>query len=557
MIKLINKPSTKLTKETINKRDTNFPFAILPKEKEILQFSNSAIEKYLATFGNLRHKQIPFKVPLKSHLKGLTLRMSKATKSKYFVLRYWFKGKYNPYTLGAYGPGFGVKEASVKLFDIVEKHTNDKGLWLEDPKLTKIDEETKITKSQFKNSQKKTVRETIELLCMAGFPRQKMGGNLTSRTIANVVRVLIGYSWRTAHLRYRDRNDGTGFVEFRINKTYSKRNKKTKVVDGWEGLFKKFPPGDPKHFITETSKTRNPNGMRSLYDDDAFGKLLMEDFTSGAIKRFISKFTGYGSKLQIIYSLKVLWTFAKDTGLLGDKPGENPVLEVPNKRPVVTQRTPGTDRAFTLSDLEKIYKASRELEEQYPFQVQLIQMQMFCGRRKPELMKVTESQIDYVNRQIHLPAHTHKIRKVDQFITITEPVAMILENLKRLKMDPRFEKIKDVPWIFPGFRWPKKMRHDMNFINTEMTKMKTVHHCWEDIRKLSGVKGSQNMFRKTYSTIGKDEADLSSEHMIRLTGHLNENTLDRYYYKSHKEVIQKDADKIATLFDFAKYKKTG
>jgi len=72
----------------------------------------------------------------------------------------------------------------------------------------------------------------------------------------------------------------------------------------------------------------------------------MEDFTSGAIKRFISKFTGYGSKLQIIYSLKVLWTFAKDTGLLGDKPGENPVLEVPNKRPVVTQRTPGTDRAF-------------------------------------------------------------------------------------------------------------------------------------------------------------------------------------------------------------------
>jgi vacuolar-type H+-ATPase subunit C/Vma6 len=45
--------------------------------------------------------------------------------------------------------------------------------------------------------------------------------------------------------------------------------------------------------------------------------------------------------------------------------------------------------------------------------------------------------------------------------------------------------------------------------------------------------------------------------MIRLTGHLNENTLDRYYYKSHKEVIQKDADKVATLFDFASYKRTG
>tara|TARA_B100001964_G_C13683056_1_gene358397 strand:+ start:109 stop:318 length:210 start_codon:yes stop_codon:yes gene_type:complete len=67
----------------------------------------------------------------------------------------------------------GVKEVSVKLFYIVAKYTNDKGLWIRDPKLTKIDEETKITKSQFKNSQRKTVRETIELLCIAGFPSSK------------------------------------------------------------------------------------------------------------------------------------------------------------------------------------------------------------------------------------------------------------------------------------------------------------------------------------------------------------------------------------------------
>ena len=82
------------------------------------------------------------------------------------------------------------------------------------------------------------------------------------------------------------RDHGSGYVEFRVNKTYSKRNKKTKVVDGWEGLFKKFPPGDPKHFIKEKTKTRNPLGMISLYDDNEFGKLLMEDFNSGAIKRF-------------------------------------------------------------------------------------------------------------------------------------------------------------------------------------------------------------------------------------------------------------------------------
>ena len=96
MSKLINIPETILGGETGN--------------KETLQFSNPAIEKYLPTFGNLRHKSIPFKVPLRSHLKGLTLSVSRATKKKYFVLRYWFQSKYRPYTLGTYGPGFGVKE---------------------------------------------------------------------------------------------------------------------------------------------------------------------------------------------------------------------------------------------------------------------------------------------------------------------------------------------------------------------------------------------------------------------------------------------------------------
>ena len=46
MTKLNNKPVTNLDKQSSNKRDSNFPFAILPKEKETLQFNNSAIEKY-------------------------------------------------------------------------------------------------------------------------------------------------------------------------------------------------------------------------------------------------------------------------------------------------------------------------------------------------------------------------------------------------------------------------------------------------------------------------------------------------------------------------------
>ena len=66
MKELINKLSTNTSDGTVNKRT--------------LPFSNTAIEKYLPTFGNLRHKSIPFKVPLRSHLKGLTLGVSNVTK---------------------------------------------------------------------------------------------------------------------------------------------------------------------------------------------------------------------------------------------------------------------------------------------------------------------------------------------------------------------------------------------------------------------------------------------------------------------------------------------
>ena len=60
MTKLRNKPAYFPSKETRLKRDTNFPFAILPKEKKTLQFSNSAIDKYLPTFGNSRQLKIAF-----------------------------------------------------------------------------------------------------------------------------------------------------------------------------------------------------------------------------------------------------------------------------------------------------------------------------------------------------------------------------------------------------------------------------------------------------------------------------------------------------------------
>ena len=78
------------TKKLINKLDTK------PSKYFHVEFSNASIENFKPTFGNTeaQHLYFPLPVPKGSHLKGLVLRVSKATKLKYFVLRYWFGKKH-------------------------------------------------------------------------------------------------------------------------------------------------------------------------------------------------------------------------------------------------------------------------------------------------------------------------------------------------------------------------------------------------------------------------------------------------------------------------------
>ena len=185
-----------------NKRETNL--STKTGNKKSLKFSNTEIEKFFPTFGSARNLYVPFKVPHSSHLKGLCLRVPRLRgfkKIKRFVLRYWFQGEYRKLTLGIFKSGYGVKEVNDKLYQIVKVHTNETGLWIKNPNITEREKETKITKAQFIDSQKKTSRETIELLCKAGYPRTTKTGNLTARTISQCFRSLAGFNWRARHLK--------------------------------------------------------------------------------------------------------------------------------------------------------------------------------------------------------------------------------------------------------------------------------------------------------------------------------------------------------------------
>ena len=129
-----------------------------PVNPKSLEFTNSAIEKLKIEdldFGNRTFVIIPFNVSKGSHLKGMTLTISKATKRKQFTLRFWHSGKYLKHNLGDYRSyknsnnlGFTCVQANTKLYEIYQEHTNDKGLYITSPKLADKIKETKITDHQ-------------------------------------------------------------------------------------------------------------------------------------------------------------------------------------------------------------------------------------------------------------------------------------------------------------------------------------------------------------------------------------------------------------------------
>ena len=83
------------------------------------------------------------------------------------------------------------------------------------------------------------------------------------------------------------------------------------------------------------------------------------------------------------------------------------------------------------------------------------------------------------------------------------------------------------------------------------TKLKSISNCWNEIRKIKDIWGSPKMFRKSFSSLAKDTLGNTGK-ATKLTGHELDSTLDKFYYRTHKEVIMEDADKVAKILTFPK-----
>jgi len=171
-----------------------------------IKFDNKAIDKikvedldfsYINKVGETKFKDrlyLPFQVAPKSLLKGLKLCVHKDTGNKILVLSIWFNKQSQYYSVGKFTDGFGIKEVEDILHPIVRSHTNHKGHWIKNPKITYQESERVIKKEDIEATERKTVNDGIEALMKADMPKIASEGTLCAKSIREQSRLLIGYN---------------------------------------------------------------------------------------------------------------------------------------------------------------------------------------------------------------------------------------------------------------------------------------------------------------------------------------------------------------------------
>ena len=540
-------------KQPTNKPATNLGHNNPPEDIKSIEFTNSAIEKLKVDnldFKNKRYIEIPFVVSKGSHLKGLVLTISKATKTKNFTLRFWMNERYQRYNLGTYRSyknsndlGFTCVQVNKKQSDLYNEHTNEKGLYTTSPKIADKIKETKITNHQKEVLDNLTLRDVILLICEAGFPKFLIdGASLSKIHLASIFKFLAGYNWRAKHIRFGDDTEGNAVITFKVNPTFSRFNNKTKAPTSFKDLFKKFPSG--KGILTKEQHF-NPTGSISLYDDE-FSKTMIKDLFNAElgpplIETYLEKYERYGTKRNCLTAISYLCNFALDKKVIKHK--LNPCKLVKIKKPLkmIAKNSEYNEVAFKLEDLKKIHKACLEIAPLFPYSAEIIMFIMVTGRRFQECSKIIWDYVKEDEGIIEIPRHINKI-DVDQFITITDPVKFVLDLLKAIPDKPGMENFKNIPWCFPSIR-ARVMTKDLH---SDKTRIKTIHNAWCLIREKTGIIGTQRSLRKTFSTLAKNTLGATGP-ATNLTGHTSDKTLDRFYYKDNRSKIIEDANTVGEV----------
>ena len=532
-----------------------------PEDKLAVKFTDYAINKYQVNFDNVKGKSVGVKIE-NSGIKGLKLFQYKKTKRKYFNQYFWFNNKHDIWTVGEFRLGvFGVKECQTKVVEIMKTHTDDNGMWTKSPKITAKQLKERVTKAELENRKMKTVGECIELLCKGGFPKIRREGTLTGKSIMDICLHLIGKNKRTKLLDHDDDEYGNGFITFRECKIYN-----TKKPKDWNDLFNKFPSG---HGILKKVSGKNLVGV-SMYDHPVFSKYLIEELTPGLINDYLDEFPrSYGTKRKMIYALQVLWAHSKKymgrTKPLDPTTKEALEVKLPgvskSKNSKYNRRKNGPD------EMQKMWVSLQQLNTKHPFSAEAIMLEMVSGKHGKELSKLKKTDVylkgnkdnSYgIDNIIVLPSGRIKGRE-EGYITITDPVKFILNQLEELYKRPELTKYKFIPWLFPSPKsspnsWliPGTLEISKDYINSRKTRITTTRECWKSLMEDTGLRNIvPRMFRKTYSSLSVKKLGSSSK-ARKVTGHKKASTLDIHYDIHNPDEIKEYAHIVADSMDWTK-----
>ena len=526
-----------------------------------VKFTDYAINKYQYNFNNSKAKSIPIKL-IDCGIKGLKLTQYKTSRKKYFHQIFWFDGKSDYWSVGEFIKGkFGIKECQTKVIQFMKTHTDDNGLWVKSPKITARQQKLRVTKAELENRKMKSVGECIELLCKGGFPKIRREGTICGNEIMNISLHLIGKNKRTDHMDHDDDQYGNGYVIFKACKQFN-----TKKPESWDDLFNKFPSG---HGILTKKNGKKLTGV-SMYDHPVFSKYLIEDLTPGLINDYLDEFPrSWGTKRKMIYALQVLWDHSKK--YMGRTKPLNPTtkeaLEVKLPGVSKSKNSKYNRRKNTPEEMRKMWLSFQKLNIKHPFQAECLMLNMVSGKHFKELSKLKKTDVyPKGNKEnvygkdniIVLPSGSMKGRE-DGYITITEPVQFVLDQLDELYKRPGLTKYKFISWLFPSTHsspksWliPGTLEISKTYINRKKTRIMSIRECWKSMLEDTGLRNIvPRMLRKTFSSASVKILGTSST-ARKLTGHKKASTLDIHYDIHDTDQISEYAHKVADSFDWTK-----
>lgn len=522
------------------------------------RFTDYSINKYKPNYNG--KKKVYVKI-YETGIKGLKLNCIKKTGRKYFIQQFWFNKKADYWTVGEFRLDiFGIKDCKTKVVNMMDTHTDDDGRWIKNPKITERQRKDRITKAELDDRKMLTVNECIERLCKANFPKIKKEGTLTGKEAIGMCLYLIGYNKRTKHLVYDDDEFGNGSFSFKACKQYN-----TVKPKDWDDLFAKFPSG---HGNINKINGKITKG-RSIYDHE-FGKYLIEELTPGIINTYLDEIPrGWSTKRKIIDALQVLWANSKK--YMGpDRPLNPTTREALDTKQFDVSKGKNSNyngRKYQPETLERMWLSLQKISQmgKHTFQSEALMLMMVSGVRQSECLKIKKSMVFREGNKdnpldmdniILLPAQMTKNRK-QRFITITEPVAFILDRLDEIYKQPKYQKYKFIPWLFPSNKsTPKSWRGEdgelsKEIMNSRKTRLTDLRECWETMKNDAKVGGVPRMLRKSYASISVKKLGTSAK-ARKLTGHVKASTLDIHYDVHNQDEIKEYADEVSEVLKFHK-----